>query len=138
MSMGTGAFQRGSSAGRVQVPIPRRAALLVGMLVTFVALLVSASSAWAGVGMSIVPTVPANVTIGQTGVTSTLVIQNTSTNGPGEAGYDTDTVRIDTITNTPSCGSPAAGPDCVGFEDPRVDLALTHDGPRTFRPWHRP
>lgn len=77
-----------------------------------VALLGGASSAWAGVGFSMVPTVPQNVAVGDTGVQSSLIITNASANGPGESGYEGDNMLITSISFVPSCGSTASGEDC--------------------------
>ena len=85
------------------------------------ALLVGASSALAGVGISVVPAVPSNVVVGQSGLPSSLFITNNSVNGAGESNFDTDSFRIDDITLVPSCGSPAFGADCpLGSYDPGV------------------
>jgi hypothetical protein len=95
--------------------------MVLGTVATCVALLAGASSAWAGVGFSLVPTVPQSVTLGETGVQSSLILTNASANGFGETGYTQDSMRIDTITFVPSCGSTAFGADCpAGSEDPGV------------------
>ncbi|MEA2138254.1 MAG: hypothetical protein QOG56_1404 [Solirubrobacteraceae bacterium] len=94
---------------------------LAAGLTTCVALLCGATSAWAGVGFSMVPTVPQDVTVGATGVRSSLVIINQSVNGFGESGYSTDSYRLTKITLVPSCASRTFGEDCpVGSADPGV------------------
>jgi len=99
----------------------RAAPLLIGAAAMCVALFGGASSAWAGVGFSIVPTVPQHVAVGDKAVQSLLVITNASTDGPGESGYDTDDMRVDTISVVPSCGSTTVGSDCpAGSLDPGV------------------
>lgn len=99
----------------------RKAPALIGAISICAALFGSASSAWAGVGFSLVPTVPQEVQVGQTGVQSSLIITNASANGFGETGYTQDSMRIDSITVVPSCGSVAFGADCpVAAHDPGV------------------
>ena len=95
--------------------------LALGLLVIAVGLFGGAPAAWAGAGLGIVPTVPQNVTLGQTSVASSLVITNISTNGPGEVGYETDSFRITDITLVLSCGSQVFSADCpAGARDPGV------------------
>ncbi|MDX6677219.1 MAG: hypothetical protein QOE31_1271 [Solirubrobacteraceae bacterium] len=104
-------------------PTRRRRALpaLVGATVMCVAMLGGASSAWAGAGFGITPSVPQNVSIGQTGVPSALAITNLAFNNIGETGYETDSFQLNLITLVPSCGSPLVGGDCpVGSRDPGV------------------
>jgi hypothetical protein len=84
-------------------------------------LLGATSSAWAGVGFSMVPTVPQDVVVGDTGLLSSLVITNKSVNGHGESGYATDSYRLTKFTLVPSCASTNFGEDCpVGSADPGV------------------
>ncbi len=92
----------------------------VGLLATAAVLLGGASSAWAGTGVSVVPSVPANVTVGTTPATS-LTIANVSGNGPGETGFETDSFQVTDITLVPSCGSQVFSGDCpAGSQDPGV------------------
>lgn len=91
----------------------RAAPAIVGVVATCAALFGGASSAWAGVGFSMVPTVPQDVVVGDTGVLSSLIITNASANGPGEFGYTNDSMQISSISFVPSCGSTASGEDCI-------------------------
>ena len=70
-------------------------------LVVGIGMFVLPSSALAGVGMSITPTFPSPVTVGDQDEAASLVIQNSST-PPENAG----TLTIFDITLTPSCGAP--------------------------------
>ena len=87
-----------------------------------IALLGAASSAQAGVSLSIGPSIRPNVTVGQTGVPAALAILNTSRNvALGEVGFETDSLRINSITLVPSCGSPLSAEQCpMGSFDPGV------------------
>jgi hypothetical protein len=74
--------------------------------------------------MSVLTTIPSNVTVGDQNLPSTLRIRNTSVSGFGETGFELDSYRIDPanastpITLVPSCGSQNGTPDCpAGFED---------------------
>ena len=97
----------------------RATTTIVGLLATSAALLGGASSAWAGAGFGITPSVPQNVTIGSTGIPSALAITNLAFNNVGETGYETDSFQLSSITLVPSCGSQTVGSDCpAGFEDP--------------------
>ena len=118
--------------GMMQRSVAKRLSqVVVSTLAMCIGLAGGASSAWAGAGFGIVPTVPANVTVGQTGVPSSLTITNISTNGPGEVGYETDSFRLTDITFVPSCGSQISSADCpVGSWDPGsiVPAPLTATG----------
>jgi hypothetical protein len=79
------------------------------------ALFGGASSAWAGVGLSLVPDIPVSVTVGTT-VASTVTVANT--NNSTEASQS-DTLQ--TLTLVPSCGEQATGANCsAGVVDPGV------------------
>ena len=81
----------------------------------------SASSGWAGAAFSIVPSVPTNVTVGQTGVPAALTITNASFDGAGQSDYTTDSFQLTQVTLVPSCGSQVASADCpAGSHDPGV------------------
>jgi hypothetical protein len=97
------------------------APVLVGAVALCAGLFGGASSAWAGVGFSIVPSVTPQVTVGTT-VPGALTIQNASGNFvAGETGYDTDSFQLDDITYVPSCGSQVSSANCpVGSYDPGV------------------
>ena len=71
-------------------------------LVVGIGMFVLPSSALAGVGLSITPTFPSPVTVGDQDEAASLVIQNNSTT-PENAG----TLTIFDITLTPSCGAPS-------------------------------
>ena len=91
--------------------------LVVGMAAS----LLGASSAWAGASFNAGPSIPLNVTVGQTNVPQSLILTNSSQNGAGETNYDTDSFRVDTITLVFSCGVQGLFADCpVGSRDPGV------------------
>ena len=98
---------RGTDMGDVLDRFFRRT--LCASLLAWVALLLAPAIAPAIVVLNVAPTVPNNVTVGQTAVPMSLVIANQSTE-PG--GFSGDTVQIDTITFVPSCGSPVSSADC--------------------------
>ena len=84
-------------------------------------MLVGASNAWAGASFNAGPSIPLNVTVGQTNVPQSLFLTNSSQNGAGETNYDTDSFRVDTITLVFSCGVQGLFADCpVGSRDPGV------------------
>jgi hypothetical protein len=80
---------RGRSAASALAALTLGVGLLLG----------AATSAWAGVGFSVVPDVPDSVTVGQT-VPTTLTITNNS-----DGANAPDTARLETITFVPSCGT---------------------------------
>ena len=110
--------------GRGMQPDPGRRRRRVGLasVLTIGAMLVAAPSAFAGAGFGVLPAVPANVTVGDTGVATSLVIRNISANGMGETNFDTDSFQINSITLVPSCGSAVFSADCTpaGSVDPGV------------------
>ncbi|MDX6677220.1 MAG: hypothetical protein QOE31_1272, partial [Solirubrobacteraceae bacterium] len=121
MIRGTDTYRRTSQA---RTSTKRRRAATHGLaagVAMCAVLLAGASSAWAGVGFGIVPSVPQQVTVGTT-VPAALVITNVSAdNVAGESGYGTDSYQLDDITLVPSCGSPVVGADCpTGSWDPGV------------------
>ena len=82
----------------------RRRALpaVLAVLAALVGMGFGASSAWAGVSLGTSPDIPVPngpVTLGQTGLASTLTITNISTQAQA-----TQTITLDTITMVPSCG----------------------------------
>ena len=80
-----------------------------------------ASTAQAGPGIAVTPSVPTTVTVGTNDLPASLRIRNVSQSGPGEAGYETDSYRIDSVRLVPSCGSATLSADCpIGFMDPGV------------------
>jgi hypothetical protein len=84
-------------------------------------LLLSAPGAWAGTSVSVAPSIPTNVTVGQTNVPATLLIRNISFNGVGQTNYDTDSFQLTDITLVASCGSQVFSADCpAGSRDPGV------------------
>ncbi len=116
--------------------------LLAGMLMAGAAMQIAAPSAWAGASFGVGPAVPPNVTVGQTGVGTSIVIRNISFNGAGESNFDTDSFQLNDVTLVASCGSGVSSPDCpAGFLDPGVivpaplsgsGLAGTACGGRSF------
>ncbi|MEO7197348.1 MAG: hypothetical protein ABIZ50_02650, partial [Solirubrobacterales bacterium] len=77
--------------------------------------------AQAGAALSAGPNIPGQVTVGTTVPAAVSIINDSANIVLGEAGYDTDSFRIDDITVVPSCGSQAILADCpVGFRDPGV------------------
>ena len=99
----------------------RVAVAFAGFAVLAVTLLGSPPNAWAGAGFGVLPSIPANVTVGDTNVPTSLVLRNISSNGSGETNFDTDSFMINDITLVPSCGSQVFSSDCpVGSRDPGV------------------
>lgn len=82
-----------------------------GVLASLVAGLAPAL-AHAGVGLSVVPSAPPAVTVGQAGQAASLAIANVSADGSGQTGYGDDTVQLASITYVPSCASTVVGTDC--------------------------
>ena len=70
------------------------------MIMSFMLVFMTAGMAFAGVGGGDVPTVPVNVTVGQTGVPFSFTIANSST-----SPNDVNTVTVTDIYFTPACGS---------------------------------
>src|ERR1700760_862430 len=103
-------------------PGRRRRIGLASALTIGVAMLVAAPSAFAGAAFGVLPAVPANVTVGDTGVATSLTIRNISANGAGETNFDTDSFQINSIALVPSCGSVVFSADCTpaGSVDPGV------------------
>ncbi len=106
----------GGSSGAAPGPrlAPRRivSRLAIGCAACTALLFGVAPAAWAGVGFSVVPTIPTNVQVGDTGVSATVGIVNAST--PNE---NQDPIRLQFVDVTPSCGEntatgcPTAAPD---------------------------
>ena len=102
-----------------QRPGRRAVSTLFALLTILAGLAFAASPASAGPRLSVGTSIPSTVTVGQTGLPSQLRILNTSFNGPGEAGYTTDSFNIPdplvpfSITMVPSCGSQNASADCT-------------------------
>lgn len=95
--------------------------ITLGVVVGAVLLFSSAAPAWAGVSLTVVPTVPAGTTVGNSSVPASLAITNTSSSGGGEAGYETDSYSLTTLTLVPSCGAQLVAADCqVGSFDAGV------------------
>jgi hypothetical protein len=90
---------------------------VVVLTVVCAVLLTGASSAWAGLALGVVPTLPQSLAVGQTSTASSLTITNLS-DGP-EAAL---TITLDAIGFLPSCGTSAlSGADCpAGAADPDV------------------
>ena len=110
------------NTGRPYPRLPRSVRRIVAAsLMVSLAVAIAPAVAAAGVGMNVIPSFPFDVTVGQTAVAGSVSISNTSTNGFGEAGFDTDSLSVSAITLVPSCGSASFGSTCtVGFEDPGV------------------
>jgi hypothetical protein len=72
-----------SRTGRPGTVRRRIASLLVAGAAGLVAMLGAAPSAWAGASFNAGPSIPLNVTVGQTGVQQSLVLTNSSFNGAG-------------------------------------------------------
>jgi len=104
---------------KVRMTVRAAGRCVAAALATLLVLALAPAAAHAGVGVAVIPTVP-NVTVGQT-VPGQLVLQNVSVNGPGESGYETDSVTVTAITLVPSCGSSTSAFDCpLGFKDAGV------------------
>lgn len=96
------------------------------VLVVTAVLVATAPAAGAAVALSVTVSSPAAVTVGQSGLSGMVVVQNVST--PPQA---TGQVMITAVTLVPSCGGvPAAGGDCPAtLTDPGVfQLAATAMG----------
>jgi len=89
----------------------------MGLGMVLALLLVAATPALAGVGGSVFPNYPLTVTTGDTGVAASITIMNVST-----IPNDTESVSVQQIRHTPSCGSLPLGSCPSGFEDPGVFL----------------
>jgi hypothetical protein len=118
---GCGPADRSWSAGRRG---------LLGLLACCVFLIAPASSAWASVGFSVTPNIPANgaaVSVGQTGVQSNITLTNASN---GAQANDSLTVSSGSIQLVASCGTAPPNGACPSSDfDPGVfQLSSTASG----------
>src|SRR5580704_5471630 len=97
------------------------AKIVVSLAASASGMFLFASTAFAGVGGSVVPDYPASVTAGQTGLAATLTITNSST-----AGNASDNIAVTNISHTPSCGS-SDNSTCTG-SDIDTGVFTVHNG----------
>jgi hypothetical protein len=79
----------------------------------------TAGTAFAGIGGSVVPDYPSPVTVGQTALPATLTITNSSTN-------NTENVAVSSITHSPSCATTASG--TCSAADADTGVFTVHNG----------
>jgi hypothetical protein len=75
---------------------------ITAVMISVAGVFLFATPAFAGVGGSVVPDYPTPVTVGQTGLSATLTISNSST-GANTA----ENISVSNISHAPSCGSTA-------------------------------
>ena len=92
------------------------------------ALLFVTNAALAGVGISVTPTFPSAVKVGDT-YNASLLIKWTNADAPGQSFYTTHTNRVTDVTLTPACGVVSSNSTCdPGFEEPSNPIQILGPG----------